>query len=383
MRYSKREIPGLKTPKEIIVNSLSKYIKLLSSGNFNNYIFRGEPTNYRETVSSAFRNYDGGFASPHKEYPFIKMKNEFLREVVHKINQDEKNNFLAFAQHHGIPTNLVDFTTSPLVALYFACQPYIGNENDGFDKDRGFVYLLENKLINITDILNKNIDENILKLLIHNQNNVLLDLYYCFVDYQNKYPFEFYKYFKQLNDDLEYYFGNNRRQKTHKSKFPRYNNGEYELKLNYKFIILDGNKSVFNEIEKENENVCILVLEYVLYLQDFLKKIEEYTETVWWLNCFPNFIYTPMLSFERGRNQQGIFVYQAYLSYTESVYGTPGLSQQRVWADTIIVIEHKDIILKELDGIGINDKFIYGDFDNIAKYIKNKYDYKGDMKWQD
>ena len=30
-------------------------------------------------------------------------------------------------------------------------------------------------------------------------------------------------------------------------------------------------------------------------------------------------------------------------------------------------------ILEELDLMGINEKFIYGDFDSIARYIKNKY----------
>ena len=39
----------------------------------------------------------------------------------------------------------------------------------------------------------------------------------------------------------------------------------------------------------------------------------------------------------------------------------------------IIVVENKDKILEELDLMGINEKFIYGDFDSIARYIKNKY----------
>ena len=97
MIYSKRHIKGLPSPKEIVVKSLSDYMKLFSSEKLTNYIYRGEPTNYHSTISSALRG---------KEYPFIQMKNEFKREIYHRLSADEKKDFLAFAQHHGIPTNL-------------------------------------------------------------------------------------------------------------------------------------------------------------------------------------------------------------------------------------------------------------------------------------
>ena len=42
-------------------------------------------------------------------------------------------NILAILQHYGAATPLLDFTNDPLVALYFACQPYEknGTESDG------------------------------------------------------------------------------------------------------------------------------------------------------------------------------------------------------------------------------------------------------------
>lgn len=55
----------------------------------------------------------------------MKMIDEFYKETAHKLNED-KVDFIAFAQQRGIPTNLLDIPTSPLTALYFACQ---GDEN--------------------------------------------------------------------------------------------------------------------------------------------------------------------------------------------------------------------------------------------------------------
>ncbi|MEB8736446.1 hypothetical protein P4H13_05110 [Bacillus cereus] len=57
---------------------------------------------------------------------------------------------------------------------------------------------------------------------------------------------------------------------------------------------------------------------------------------------------------------------------TETVYDSPEVIVQRIWPNKIIVINNKENILKELDFMGINEKFIYGDYDHIASYIRNK-----------
>jgi hypothetical protein len=108
-------------------------------------------------------------------------------------------------------------------------------------------------------------------------------------------------------------------------------------------------------------------------LFNFLKTISEYKTPIWQLNCIPNFVYSPILTFERGINQKGLFIYQAYLSFIEPVYQAEILALQRVWPDYVIVIQNKDAILQELDFMGINEKFVFGDYDNIARYIKRKY----------
>ncbi|WP_377863291.1 hypothetical protein [Bacillus sp. R86525] len=55
-QYLQRETTGLHTPAVTEIKNLAEYIDLFSSGEFTNYLFRGEPTNYNKTSSSGLRN---------------------------------------------------------------------------------------------------------------------------------------------------------------------------------------------------------------------------------------------------------------------------------------------------------------------------------------
>ena len=87
-----------------------------------------------------------------------KLNNEILnRKPNDFLNYNNSLEKLILMQHYGIPTRLIDVTTNPLVALYFACQ---GNP----DKD-GVVFIFEE---NVEYDIN---DENIVATFSYLKNN--------------------------------------------------------------------------------------------------------------------------------------------------------------------------------------------------------------------
>lgn len=137
--------------QEIQIENLATYISNINQINDNNksteFYFRGQSNSaFKNTLPYLFRN-EELFNNEDKLFK------EFLRNDP-ELFKDTINNFdrLSLMQHHQMATRLLDLTTNPLVALYFAVS-----ENNGNDAE---IFIFSNKLNRANLVLDSNIDPN-------------------------------------------------------------------------------------------------------------------------------------------------------------------------------------------------------------------------------
>jgi hypothetical protein len=110
-----------------IIESLHEFIKQIevvksefeNSGNFSELLFRGQREDHPLRPKLARLDLNGDIKKVEKL-----MLDEFKRACLPLAEFEPQNNWdlLALAQHHGLPTRLLDWTYSALVALWFTVE---------------------------------------------------------------------------------------------------------------------------------------------------------------------------------------------------------------------------------------------------------------------
>lgn len=94
----------------------------------NNYVFRGQSDASWGLQSTLERTlgakWSAKYARKFEDYSLDSFKSKYHIYSGSEHIPRSKLSWLSVMQHYGVPTRLIDFTTSPYVALYFALEAY-------------------------------------------------------------------------------------------------------------------------------------------------------------------------------------------------------------------------------------------------------------------
>jgi hypothetical protein len=381
IQNKKNKQPKIKNHSKI--GSVSEYLNVISRNNLIDYISRGEKRKYPEITSKACRE-TGQY------YHYRKLMDEFGKIVFKDLTVLQKEHFLAFCQHYGMPTNLIDFTHSPLVSLFFAC--YSDPNEKPEEQENGFVYFVEQwRTDDITELITDNNFLGIKALLDYKSKHLSV------IRYRVAYKLLIQFLQDNLRKLASFNFDSDSIEEIKSS-----HNSWLEVKKSIKKInpgIIHGLKEtkkavsehplfehpllkLLKNIMDENQKLDSPIMDIAKHIYEKAETFESYYDILQIYLSFYlmllsllsknqdfklDFLYTynPPQIVDRMSAQHSIFVYQFYQGYR---------SCQKIEPDYTIEIDgnKKDEILYELDCLGINLKTIYGDFDSVAKYIIEK-----------
>ncbi|MGF2074972.1 FRG domain-containing protein [Enterococcus casseliflavus] len=368
-----------KEEKKTEINSLEDFISKFDEKEFSgSFYYRGEPKDYSCTILNDSispidtRNMASGYRwmlQNGKTFEdLLGLRNDYYREIGHTLTEIETENFIAYAQHHGLPTELLDITSNSAVALYFAC------ERD--DDEDGYIYLFDN---NGYDSEGRNANKF--------YDSLYHDLTKTLISKNPKKQYLLFRWTKEIWDDH-----------IQKDLMEKHNDFIYLLfQESDEWLLLSEAYSEYQKLKKKNDLSLMLVDEDLRKffdskdLQEAIQIILDmfsnmsvenliYARRTFCINAsleligkgeqrfFPELkllLHEPSIVFDRMRNQAGEFVYQL---------NDHGVNQKAIPSHTFVIpANRKRKILSQLNTIGINQKFIYPDHDNIAQYYAKNY----------
>lgn len=296
----------------LIINT-EKEIKTHSKLNLEvGFFYRGESEDYGETslTPSVLRNND-------EKEGYFDALTHFPQEFSGLSNLSK----LAKMQHYTYPTRLLDLTTNPLVALWFACSDYsrYGGTNEIKEKD-GYFFIIA-------------VHED--GILTYDSDRALLLACLAKLDDVSEKP-----ELTQLLDTLA-------------KKYNGINNVELTNELIYKHRASEDMKKgirVFEKFIGEASRERVAFANYRTKATDLLS----------------TFIVRPQIENERLKKQEGIF---AIFGIQSTLYNNS--SRYKIYRFRIPK-ECKKQIIVELDKLGINEATLFGDIESRANYNRFK-----------
>ena len=333
----------------------------------------------------------------YRDKRFIENEDKIYRETIAKVPYDfnGKNTIesLVLMQHYGIPTRILDLTTNPLVALYFACDDDKNKDADGevivfdipeestcyFDSDR--VTILANlakcksdfyyRKMNITHL--KEYRDKIEKVKENNHvDSYLIELKKS-VKIDDYIQDNFFLYPSEIQSLIDGIINCN------------FQSSLDEEKKQLKYILLEQleekiNSLIWEEISSINQY-------YFRKLLCFIKDDKPYFEPYINIDDVERVLaIKPKLDNPRIVRQHGAFLIfgvkkRPYFVWNQTIPIKEMAEIPFQWikrggslSGNRIIIEKskKESILTELDRIGINKSTLFPEIDKVADYIKDK-----------